>query len=115
MKPCPNCGQPVEPLTRLCPHCGADTRDLWRDIEPTDALSGPLLQRRRRQDAFMTILGLLVALMLGLFPFVGSLMCVIVGLTSKKKEPAFCKGLFYGAAAGLLGWTLICFGPFLKF
>jgi zinc-ribbon domain len=110
MKPCPNCGQPVESLVALCPNCGADTRALWHESVPSEA-PVILFGQRRKQDRIEMGVGFSLALVLScVFPwlFIGSVLSVAIGAFKHRTHPAFSKGMYLGSAAGALGAIYIC-------
>ncbi len=105
---CPNCGQPIEPERRMCPHCG-------REQPPMPVLTGekPREQLLTRSAGLDVTLGVVTTVLSLLFAFVGVFAPLVLYFVLRGSYPAYARGLGYGLLVTLalfLGLLALCIG-----
>ena len=118
MRPCPNCGQPVEMRARFCPHCGAV------NLPPPGPPEGRLLTGRVWPDRLLGIGIVLLSLFLpawlvslvapsgnlGILPTLTYFAWIIAYAGMRRRYPALATGIGIGLIAMPVLAVLIVLG-----
>ena len=103
---CPNCGQPIEPERRMCPHCGHEQPPL--PVLTREKPRGQLVTRSARGDVTLGVTASVISMLL---PGIGLLAPLILYFVLRGSYPAFARGMGYGLLGVLalsLGLLALC-------